>query len=188
MGTAKPKHKFVSKSLLILLAPVAALAPISASYAQSGYPAAVVSACSKLGRTIPPPQCSACHVDPLQGTFVGTAAGNAYSATGDVSLLCPAPMMPSPTPKPTATPTPVPTIMPTTVPTIRPTTMPTTVPTIMPTTMPTIRPTIMPTERPTPMPTIMPTPPVVRPPRHTEREREGSDDRSETSGVRSHDD
>ena len=37
------------------------------------------------------------------------------------------------------------------------------------------------------MPTIMPTPPVVRPPRHTEREREGDDDRYETSRVKQRD-
>ena len=73
MGTDRQKLKFASKTLFILLAPVAALAPISASYAYNNYPAAVVTACSNMGRTIAQPACSACHNDPQTGTFSGTA-------------------------------------------------------------------------------------------------------------------
>ena len=130
MGTVKPLHKFVSKTLFLLLAPVATLAPINASHAQSSYPVNIATTCANLGRPIAPLACAACHgsINSPSATDLN-AVGTMYKSTRDATLFCPAPVTPTPTvtPRPTATPTPTPFVTPT--------------PTVKPTPVPTIRPT-----------------------------------------------
>ena len=166
MGTSTKIDKLVRKSLFVLFAPVAAIAPINASHAFSSYPASVQTACGNMGRPMAtPPDCAVCHVPPGQTTNL-TAAGQAYKSSGSVTMICPA-AAPTPTVKPTpsATPTATPTVRPT------PSATPTATPTVRPT--PSATPTATPTVRPTTTPTVMPTPPVVRPPHRGEREHEG---------------
>ena len=122
MGTSTKIDKLVRKSLFVLFAPVAAIAPINASHAFSSYPASVQTACGNMGRPMAtPPDCAVCHVPPGQTTNL-TAAGQAYKSSGSVTMICPA-AAPTPTVKPTpsATPTATPTVRPTTTPTVMPT-------------------------------------------------------------------
>jgi hypothetical protein len=100
--------------------------------------------------------------DPKNGGYSNYGSIGQYNISGTAALG--GAVIPTPTPKPTATPTPTPTPKPTATPTPTPTPKPTATPT--PTPKPTATPTPKPTATPTPKPTATPTPtpkPTVTP-------------------------
>jgi hypothetical protein len=134
MGTPNISKKLVRKSILAALAPIAVLAPLSASYAQPQYSSQVDTFCKNAGtpRTTPT-SCADCH----SGTG-SPSAGNANTAlaaqwkAGNLAAFCPAGTTPSATPAPTARPSATPGVTPTTRPTTTPTTRPSTSPSVTP--------------------------------------------------------
>lgn len=151
----RTRSKVLQVSATSLLAGLAIMLPLQASYAQSQYISQIATYCSNMHSTSKIQSCADCHTGSNPSAGNATTANASQYRTGNYAPFCVA-SAPMPTPMPTAIPTPRVTSMPT------PTAMPTPVVT---------RPPV------TPNPEMTPPPRPTPPPRRT-REREDDSSRS----------
>ncbi len=155
LNQPRVRSKLLQVGATSVLAGLAIMLPLQASYAQSQYIGLIANFCANTGATSKITSCADCHTGSNPSVGNATTANAQQYRTGNFAPFCIA-AAPTPTPVPTAIPTPRVTATP----------APTTIPTPMVT-----RPPVTPTPEMTPPP--RPTPP----PRRT-REREDDSSRS----------